>query len=63
MHVCAYRAEVIRFLNQSEKTGERLLRLYAMEWPPSLPADLVNEMTICGTLRRQLEDRKGKVIS
>lgn len=59
--LCCFRAEVIRFLNQAEKTGEGLLRLSALEWPPTLPSDLLTETTIAGTLRRQLEDRKGKV--
>ncbi|KAK7113677.1 hypothetical protein V1264_012925 [Littorina saxatilis] len=56
-----HRAEVIRFLNQAEKTGEGLLRLAALEWPPTLPSDIVTETTIAGTLRRQIEDRKGKM--
>lgn len=60
---CYCRAEVIRFLNQAEKTGEGLLRLAALEWPPTLPSDLLTETTIAGTLRRQLEDRKGKVVT
>ncbi|KAL8580399.1 hypothetical protein ACOMHN_020876 [Nucella lapillus] len=55
-----HRAEVIRFLNQAEKSGEGLLRLAAMEWPPSLSGELLTETSIVGTLRKQLEDRKGK---
>lgn len=55
-----HRAEVIRFLNQAEKSGEGLLRLAALEWPPVLSGELLTETTIVGTLRKQLEDRKGK---
>ncbi|XP_076458807.1 serine/threonine-protein kinase SMG1-like [Babylonia areolata] len=55
-----HRAEVIRFLNQAEKSGEGLLRLAAIEWPPLLSGELLTETAVVGTLRKQLEDRKGK---
>nr|KAG5704899.1 hypothetical protein BaRGS_003882 [Batillaria attramentaria] len=55
-----HRAEVLRFLSHSERVGEGLLRMAALEWPPVLSSDIVTELTVISTLRKQLEDRKGK---
>ncbi|XP_048245963.1 serine/threonine-protein kinase SMG1-like isoform X1 [Haliotis rufescens] len=55
-----HRTDIQKCLSQAERCGEGLLRIKAMDWPPTLSGQVLNELNTVSMLRKQLDEKRVK---
>ncbi|GFO31315.1 serine/threonine-protein kinase smg1, partial [Plakobranchus ocellatus] len=52
-----HRTDAMRCIQQAEKLGDGLLRIFSIEWPPSLPSHCLTHLASFVALHKQLDNK------